>query len=138
MSASRSITPSSTRDMMPAHVIVFDTEASMKTVSSFAWIPRSMFAHPEPAAKTTLLPLTTATDIPGLWAASRCCRRNAWSPAGPAATLRMNEKGAIAPAPATTAALAKTSRRVIVLRPLDSPIVRPSPPPMSRAGAYGR
>src|SRR3954469_21919165 len=76
MLASRSSLPSSTRVMMPAHVIVLETDASMYCVVGSARILRSMLAQPLAIDQTICSPLTTANVAPGVPIARTHSRMN--------------------------------------------------------------
>ena len=111
-SASRSSAPSSTSAMIPAHVTVFETDASWKTVSLVVRMPASRSAQPTPADQTTSSSRTTATEMPGVFASIRLRRRQRLSSSVRAEAALTIEKGAIAPTPATAAAWVTNSRRV--------------------------
>jgi hypothetical protein len=111
-SASRSIIPSSTSAMIPAHVRVFDTEASWNTVSLVTRIRSSRSAQPTPPGHTISSSRTTATAIPGVFASASFRRRYRSSSSVRAGAPLTNEKGAIAPTSVVLAIPVTNSRRV--------------------------
>src|SRR3954454_19549887 len=100
--------------MMPAHVIVLETDASMYCVVGSARILRSMLAQPVAIDQTICSPLTTANVAPGVPIARTRSRMN--DSTSDALAERRKVNGATAAAAPSAARVTKGRR----LRPFVS------------------